>query len=127
MELRWILASGRWLPGFLSFLRTQRRQRRPKATTDDDEQSGWRHGDDGGALVHDDGQPPVGFGAKQPVAEVALTLAKPREATAQGGTDQRGGAARMELGRRRRRGGARGGGATRHGRPRERGQTKEED
>nr|AAT07602.1 hypothetical protein [Oryza sativa Japonica Group] len=47
--------------------------------------------------------------------------------TATGGDDGGGGATRMELGRRRWRGGARGGGATRHGRSRERGQTKEED
>nr|ABB46731.1 hypothetical protein LOC_Os10g05329 [Oryza sativa Japonica Group]ABB46732.1 hypothetical protein LOC_Os10g05309 [Oryza sativa Japonica Group] len=127
MELRWILASGRWLPGFLSFLRTQRRQRRPKAAAKAAASCGWRHSDHGGALVHDDGQPPVGFGAKQPVAEVALTLAKPREATALTGDGRGDGARRLERRRRRRRGGARGGGATRHGRPRERGQTKEED
>jgi hypothetical protein len=34
-------ASGKWRPVFLSFLRTQRRQRQPKATTDDDERRGW--------------------------------------------------------------------------------------
>ena len=39
----------------------------------------------------------MGFGTKQPVAKVALTLAKPREATAQGGTDQRGGTAPLEM------------------------------
>nr|BAC82929.1 hypothetical protein [Oryza sativa Japonica Group]BAD31958.1 hypothetical protein [Oryza sativa Japonica Group] len=50
-----------------------------------------------------------------------------RRTTTAGDDDGGGGATRMELGRRRRRGGARGGGAMRHGRPRERGQTKEED
>uniref|UniRef100_I1R630 Uncharacterized protein n=1 Tax=Oryza glaberrima TaxID=4538 RepID=I1R630_ORYGL len=34
-------ASGKWRPVFLSFLGTQWRQRRPKATTDDDERRGW--------------------------------------------------------------------------------------
>uniref|UniRef100_I1PU30 DUF834 domain-containing protein n=1 Tax=Oryza glaberrima TaxID=4538 RepID=I1PU30_ORYGL len=34
-------SSEKWRPVFLSFLRIQRRQRRPKATTDDDERRGW--------------------------------------------------------------------------------------
>nr|BAD31484.1 hypothetical protein [Oryza sativa Japonica Group] len=37
-------ASGRWLPGFFSFLRTKRRQWRPNATMDDDERRGWSGG-----------------------------------------------------------------------------------
>jgi hypothetical protein len=44
----------------------------PVETTDDDERRGWRHGGDGGAPLHVDGQPPVGFGAKQPEAGVEL-------------------------------------------------------
>ena len=82
--------------GFSSQLRIQWKQRRPKATMDDDERHGWRPNRGNNPLVHGDGNLPVGFGTKQPVAEVALTLAKPRKATAQVGVDRGGGATWLE-------------------------------
>jgi hypothetical protein len=60
------------------------------------------------------------------VAGVALTLAKPREATAQVGVDRGGGATRLEGHRRRRRLGQGGGGATSDGSAWDLRQTEEE-
>jgi hypothetical protein len=65
-------------------------------TTDDDERRGWRHGGDGGAPVHDDGQSPVGFGAKEPAAGIELDFAEPREVVALIGDGRGDGARRLE-------------------------------
>lgn len=47
--------------------------------------------------MHGDEGLPAGFGAKEPVADVAQVLAEPEEMAAQVGVVQRGGATRLEL------------------------------
>nr|BAD62138.1 hypothetical protein [Oryza sativa Japonica Group] len=96
MAFRRSSADDRWRTGFSSQLRIQWRRRRPKATTDVDERLGWRHGGDGGAPVHDDGQSPVGFGEKQPAAGIELDFAEPREVAALTGDGRGDGALRLE-------------------------------
>ncbi|BAD68959.1 hypothetical protein [Oryza sativa Japonica Group] len=83
--------------GFSSQLRCRGRLRRGPATLGSMRRLRRRSKQGGNPLVHGDGNLPAGFGAKEPVAGVELTLAKPREATAQGGVDQRGGAALLEM------------------------------
>nr|ABA98663.1 transposon protein, putative, CACTA, En/Spm sub-class [Oryza sativa Japonica Group] len=80
MELRWISASGRWLPGSLSFLRTQRQQRRPKAAAKAAASCGWRSEHDGNPLVHGEDGFRRSFGARGTAAGVELDLAEPMEA-----------------------------------------------
>lgn len=58
---------------------------------------GWRSMGGRGARVRISEQLPAVFGTSEPAAEVALALVEPKEATAQGGVDQRGGATRPEL------------------------------
>ena len=106
-------------------LRTQRSRRRPKATTDDDERRGWRHGGDGGAPVHDDGQSPVGFGAKEPAAGIELDFAEPREVVALIGDGRGEGARRLERRPEVEREGARGESVSGDDRDRERWRPKE--
>jgi hypothetical protein len=60
-------------------------------------------------------------------AELLHLLAKPTVATASGDDGANGAVTRLFVGQRRRRLGRRSDGATGHERPRERGQTKEED
>lgn len=55
---------------------------------------GWRSTGGSGARVRLGKRLPAVFGAREPAAEVALVLVQPKEATAQGGVDQRGGATR---------------------------------
>ena len=74
-----------------------------------------------------DGGAPVAGDGKGKVAELPLTTAHPTVVTATGDDDGDGGAVAPEFGRRRRRTKRRRRRATRHERPRERGQTKEED
>nr|ABA97986.1 hypothetical protein LOC_Os12g24900 [Oryza sativa Japonica Group] len=83
MELRWISASGKWRTIFFSSSRTQRWQRRPKATIDDDERRGCRSEHDGNPLVHSEDGFRRGFGARGTAARVELDLAEPREVAAQ--------------------------------------------
>ncbi len=63
------------------------------ATEGDDGRRGWRHC---GAPVHDDGQSPVGFGAKEPAAGIELYFAEPREVVALIGDGRGDGARRLE-------------------------------
>lgn len=73
---------------------------------------GWRSMGGRGARVRISEQLPAVFGTSEPAAEVALALVEPKEATAQGGVDQRGGATRLESAMATKRGGERGGGVS---------------
>nr|ABF97938.1 hypothetical protein LOC_Os03g44974 [Oryza sativa Japonica Group] len=85
MELWWISASGRWLPSSLSFLRTQRRQRRPNAAAKAAASCGWRSEHDGNPMVHGEDGFRRSFGARGTAAGVDLDLAEPMEVAAQEG------------------------------------------
>jgi hypothetical protein len=79
----------------------------------------------GGAASVDGGDgAPVTGDSGEGAAELAHTSAHLTAVTASDGNGGGDGATRMELGRRRWQGGARGSGATRHGRSRERGKRK---
>ncbi len=94
-------------------------KRRTMTAGDEDDGGGGSVGGGGGAPVTgDDGE----RAAEVPHLRAHLTAA--RGSDGNGGID---GATSPKVGRRRRRVGWCGGGATRHERPRERGQTKEED
>jgi hypothetical protein len=118
--------TGKWRPVFFSSSRTQRRQRRPKETTTATARGCWSGGRRWREKASAGRAIPARFGARERVAGVALTLAKPREATAQVGVDRGGGATRLEGHWRRRRLGQGGGGATSDGSAWDLRQTEEE-
>nr|BAH80050.1 hypothetical protein [Oryza sativa Indica Group] len=107
-------------------IKTRRRQRRAAEATTATARGGWRHGGDGGAPVHDDGLPPIVFGAKQPAARVELDVLEPMEVTALIGNGRGDSEMRLERRRRLEREGERGekvlGGGRRRGRNRSNGE-----